>query len=72
MKATRKEDIRPLDKLNELRKGNVVVLSTRDQDLCNVPRCDALIEARKIADELHQIITVRDPITDWVYKTVKV
>jgi len=70
MKA-RKEDSRLLDKLNELRKGDVVVLSTHDQVVCNVSRCDALTEARKIADELNQTIIVRNALTDQRYGTVR-
>jgi hypothetical protein len=60
-----------LDKLKKLRNGDVLVLATADHDLCNVPRCDALTEARKIADELNQTIHVRNALTDQRYGTVR-
>jgi hypothetical protein len=48
------------------------VLATRDQDVCLIPRRHALVQAQRIADELNQTVRIRDPITDRIYKTVRV
>jgi hypothetical protein len=48
-----------------------VILATRDADVCLVQRRHALAVAQRIADELNQTITVRNPVTDKVLGKVK-
>jgi hypothetical protein len=48
-----------------------VVLATRDQDVCSVPAIRAFEEAVKVSMELNEPITIRDPLTDKVFRTVR-
>ena len=47
-----------------------VVLATPDEEVGIVPLAEALAIAKNLAKELKVIITIRDAVTDKVYKTV--
>jgi len=50
---------------------NTVVLATADKDLGAVPAKDATKHAQEHANETGKPVTVRDPVTDKVIRTVK-
>jgi hypothetical protein len=48
-----------------------VLLATADHEFGNVPAAKAAAEAQALANEEGKPVTLRDPVTDKVLKTVK-